>query len=163
MIKLFATDVDGTLTDGCMLYADNGLELKRFNFRDGYGFQLLREAGIKTAIITSETTDIVQRRADKLKVDYLSMGNRDKLGYMKKLCMDLKIDLSDVAYIGDDVNDAELLQAVGYSACPNDAHEKVRDIKNILVMSSNGGCGTVREFIDYLLAKLIIENDEKFR
>ena len=114
MIKLFATDVDGTLTDGCMWYADNGLELKRFHFRDGHGFQLLREAGIKTAVLTSENTPIVQKRADKLKVDYLSMGNHDKLAYMKKLCADLGIDLAQVAYIGDDVNDMELLQTVGY-------------------------------------------------
>jgi len=151
MIKLFATDVDGTLTDGCMWYADNGLELKKFNFRDGHGFQLLREAGIKTAIITSENTPIVQKRADKLKVDYLSMGNHDKLSYMKTLCADLGIDLSEVAYIGDDVNDAKLLAAVGYAACPNDAHPDIKKIKNIKILSQNGGNGAVREFVDKLL------------
>ena len=70
-IKLFATDVDGTMTDGCLFYAENGMELKKFNFRDGMGFQLLREVGVKTAIITSENTSIVKKRADKLKVDYL--------------------------------------------------------------------------------------------
>ena len=153
MIKLFATDVDGTLTDGCMWYADNGLELKRFHFRDGHGFQLLREAGIKTAILTSEKTPIVQKRADKLKVDYLSMGNHDKLAYMKKLCADLSIDLAQVAYIGDDVNDMELLQAVGYPACPADAHPAIKGIKNIKVLACNGGYGAVREFIDELLVK----------
>lgn len=153
MIKLFATDVDGTLTDGCMWYADNGLELKKFNFRDGHGFQLLREAGIKTAIITSENTPIVQKRADKLKVDYLSMGNHDKLSYMKTLCADLGIELSEVAYIGDDVNDAELLAAVGYAACPNDAHQDIKKIKNIKVLSQNGGNGAVREFVDIILEK----------
>ena len=133
MIKLFATDVDGTLTDGCMWYTDNGLELKKFNFRDGHGFQLLREAGIKTAIITSENTPIVQKRADKLKVDYLSMGNHDKLSYVKHICEELGIDLSEVAYIGDDVNDAKLLAAVGYAACPNDASTVLDDISSRLV------------------------------
>lgn len=151
MIKLFATDVDGTLTDGCMYYADNGLELKKFNFRDGHGFQLLRESGIKTAIITSETTPIVQKRADKLKVDYLSMGNHNKLLYMKDLCTKLNFDLSEVAYIGDDINDIKLLEAVGYAACPNDAHQSVKAVKNIKILSLNGGYGAVREFIDILL------------
>ena len=151
MIKLFATDVDGTLTDGCMWYADNGQELKRFYFRDGLGFQLLREAGIKTAILTGENTAIVQKRSDKLHVDYLSMDNHDKLGYMKDLCRELGIELSEVAYIGDDVNDMELLQAVGYAACPNDAHPMIKKIGNIKVLTCNGGRGAVREFIDFLL------------
>ena len=151
MIKLFATDVDGTLTYGCMYYAENGLELKKFNFRDGHGFQLLQEAGIRTAIITSEITPIVQKRADKLKADYLSMKNHDKLGYVKQLCAELGIDLSEVAYIGDDVNDLELLQAVGFAACPNDAHPNIKKIGNIKILSQNGGHGAVREFIDYLI------------
>ncbi len=151
MIKLFATDVDGTLTDGCMYYVENGLELKKFNFRDGHGFQLLREAGIKTAIITSENTPIVQKRADKLKVDYLSMDNHNKLAYVKELCKNLQITLSEVAYIGDDVNDKELLKKVGYPACPNDAHKSITEIPNIKKMSLNGGSGAVREFIDCLL------------
>ena len=153
MIKLFATDVDGTLTDGCMWYADNGLELKKFNFRDGHGFQLLREAGIKTAIITSENTPIVQKRACKLKVDYLSMGNHDKLSYVKNICEELDINLSDVAYNGDDVNDAELLSEVGCAACPNDAHPDIKKINNIKILSQNGGNGAVREFVDIILEK----------
>lgn len=153
MIKLFATDVDGTLTDGCMWYSDDGREFKRFNFRDGHGFQLLREHGIKTAIITSENTPIVQKRADKLQVDFLSMGNHDKLTWLQNLCEDLNIELSDVAYIGDDVNDIDVLCAVGYAACPADAHKKVREIKNIKIMSHNGGAGAVREFIDNLLGE----------
>jgi len=151
MIKLFATDVDGTLTDGCMYYAENGLELKKFNFRDGMGFKLLRESGIKTVIITSENTSIVKKRAEKLKVDYLSMGNLDKLSYFKKLSNELGISLSDVAYIGDDINDIELLKAVGYSACPADAHKSVTKIPHIRVLSQCGGHGAVREFVDILL------------
>ena len=148
MIKLFATDVDGTMTDGCMYYAENGIELKKFNFRDGHGFQLLREAGIKTAIITSENTAIVKKRADKLKVDYLSMGNHDKLAYVKNLCSELGITLAEVAYIGDDINDAELLKGVGFAACPADAHQSIKNIPQITILSQNGGHGAVREFID---------------
>ena len=130
-IKLFATDVDGTLTDGCMYYAENGIELKKFNFQDGMGFKLLRDEGIKTAIITSEDTAIVKKRADKLKVDYISMGNWDKLGFVKNICSELDISLQDVAYIGDDINDIELLNAVKYKACPENAVKKVKNIKGI--------------------------------
>ena len=115
-IKLFASDVDGTMTDGCMYYAENGLELKKFNFQDGMGFKLLRDLGIKTAIITSEDTPIVKKRADKLKADYLSMGTWTKLEFVQKICNELNITLSEVAYIGDDINDIELLKTAAFEA-----------------------------------------------
>ena len=94
-IKLFASDVDGTMTDASMYLGDNGVELKRFNFRDGMGFVILRELGVKTAIITSENTPIVKRRAEKLKVDYLSMGSWKKLDFVKNICSEL-YKLSDL-------------------------------------------------------------------
>lgn len=150
-IKLFATDVDGTMTDGCMYYAENGMELKKFNFQDGMGFKLLREAGIKTAIITSEETKIVKKRADKLKVDYLSMGNWQKLDFIKNICNELDIKLDEVAYIGDDINDIELLSAVGIKACPKNAVQKVKNIENIIILKAKGGDGAVREFIELIL------------
>jgi len=151
VIKLFATDVDGTLTDACMYYAEDGMELKKFNFRDGMGFQLLREAGIKTAIITSEETNIVKKRANKLKVDYLSMGTWKKLEFVQNICAELGITLDDVAYIGDDINDFELLNAVKYKACPQDAVSKIKNIPGILHLEHKGGDGAVREFIEILL------------
>ena len=151
-IKLFAADVDGTMTDGCMYYAENGIELKKFNFHDGMGFKLLRDAGIKTAIITSEDTPIVKKRADKLKVDYLSMGTWGKLDFVKNICKELNISLEETAYIGDDINDIELLKAVKYKACPADAMDKVKEIQGITVLSNKGGYGAVREFIEKLLA-----------
>ena len=150
-IKLFATDVDGTMTDAGMYYTEDGIELKKFNFRDGMGFKLLREAGIKTAIITSETSAMVKKRADKLKVDYLSMGSWEKLDFVKKICKDLDITLDEVAYVGDDINDIELLQAVKYKACPNDAVKKVKEIEDIIILENKGGEGAVREFIELLL------------
>lgn len=150
-IKLFATDVDGTMTDGCMYYAENGIELKKFNFQDGMGFKLLRDAGIKTAIITSEDTPIVKKRADKLKVDYLSMGTWTKLDFVKNICSELNITLNEVAYIGDDINDIELLNAVKYKACPANAVKKVKDIKGIKRLKQKGGDGAIREFIEFLL------------
>ncbi len=150
-IKLFASDVDGTMTNACMYYADDGTELKKFNFRDGMGFVILREAGVKTAIITSENTPIVKKRADKLKVDYLSMGTWAKLDFVKGICKELNITLDDVAFIGDDINDIELLSAVKYRACPADAVEKVKAIDNIKILTKKGGDGAVREFIEALL------------
>lgn len=151
VVKLFATDVDGTLSDGFMYYAENGLEFKKFNFKDGMGFKLLRDAGIKTAIITSEDSPIVKKRADKLKVDYLSMGSWSKLDFVRKICKELNITLEYVAFIGDDINDIELLKAVKYKACPNDAVKKVKDIPGIRILEAKGGYGAVREFIEFLL------------
>lgn len=151
VIKLFLCDVDGTLTDGGMYYSENGDELKKFNTRDGMGFQLLREAGIKTGIITSEDTKIVERRAKKLKVDFLYQGRRNggKLAVAKEICEQLDITLDEVAYIGDDMNCMELLEAVGVKACPADACDEVKGIVGIQVMSRNGGDECVREFINY--------------
>ena len=151
MIKLFASDVDGTMTDGCMYYAENGIELKKFNFRDGMGFKLIKNAGVKTAIITSENTSIVQKRADKLNVDFLGLGVWEKLDFVKNICKELNISLDEVAYIGDDINDIELLNAVKFKACPNDAVKKIKNINGIKILENKGGNGAVREFIDYLL------------
>lgn len=152
-IKLFLCDVDGTLTDGGMYYSENGDELKKFNTRDGMGFQLLREKGIKTGIITTEDTRIVENRAKKLKVDYLRQGKRDggKLAVAEEICRDMGITLTDVAYVGDDVNCIELLSAVGVAACPSDANEKVKSLPCIKILQKNGGDGCVREFIEMFL------------
>lgn len=152
-IKLFIADVDGTLTDAGMYYSENGDEFKKFNTKDGLGIRLLREAGIKTGFITSENTKIVENRASKLKVDYLYQGkiNEGKLAIAKEICDKERISLEEVAYIGDDVNCIELLNAVGFAACPADAHEKVKAIPNIHVMNISGGAGCVREWIDLIL------------
>lgn len=152
-IKLFLSDVDGTLTDGGMYYSEKGDELKKFNTRDGMGFQLLREAGIKTGIITSENTEIVANRAKKLKIDFLVQGKRDggKLAAAQEICSQLGITLNEVAYIGDDINCRELLEAVGVAACPADANAIIKNIASIKTMSRNGGEGCVREFIDKYL------------
>lgn len=151
MIKLFVTDVDGTLTDGCMYYTDDGHEAKKFNFRDGMGFQLLREAGVKTMIITSETTPIVQKRADKLKVDFICMGEKQKATRLQQICQQEGFTLDQVAYIGDDINDLAPLNIAGYKACPADAVAQVKAIPGIAVMNQKGGEGAVREFIEKLL------------
>lgn len=153
-IRLFLSDVDGVLTDAGMYYTEEGDELKKFNTRDGKGFELLRNANIKTGIITSENTKIVERRAQKLKVDFLYQGQEHggKLSAALAICEELNIDLSEVAYIGDDVNCYELLSSVGYAACPSDAVDKIKSIPNILLLNSKGGEGAMREFVNILLS-----------
>lgn len=152
-IRLFLSDVDGTLTDGGMYYSEDGDELKKFNTRDGMGFQLLREAGIKTGIITSEDRNLNQRRADKLKVDYVRQGrvNGGKVEVIKEIATEMNISFDEVAYIGDDVNCIDLLSSVGIPACPADAYSKVKKIPGIRVMSRKGGDGCVREFVEMIL------------
>lgn len=153
-IKLFLTDVDGTLTDGGMYYSENGDELKKFNTRDGTGLSYLHDIGIKTGIITGETRELNRKRAEKLNIDFIQQGcsKESKLAVAKKLAEDLNISLNEVAYIGDDVNCYELLSNVGIAACPADACDKVKHIPGIHIMTRKGGSACVREFIEnYIL------------
>lgn len=150
-IKLFLTDVDGVLTDAGMYYSEKGDELKKFNTHDGKGIELLRKAGIKTGIITSENTEIVTNRAKKLKVDYLYQGVKDKLKVAKEICQLEGITLYEVAYIGDDINDIELLSNVGKAACPSNALKEIKLLKHIIELNNSGGNGAVREFSTYVL------------
>ena len=145
--------MDGVLTDGGMYYSEKGDELKKFNTRDGMAFELLRNAGIKTGIITTEDTLMVERRAQKLKVDYLYQGKKSggKLAAAMEICKIENIDLSEVAYIGDDINCIELLSAVGIAACPADAMEAVKKIKDMHIMTSKGGEGVVREYVEKII------------
>ncbi|MBN1517171.1 HAD hydrolase family protein [Candidatus Sumerlaeota bacterium] len=149
-IKLFITDIDGVLTDSGMYYSENGDEIKKFNVRDGMGFNLLSNAGIATAILTSEDRRLNQRRAAKLKVDHLIQGAQDKLTLARDLTESLGLDLEQVAFIGDDINDTELLLNVGLPCCPADAIiENQRAAAYIC--KKNGGAGCVREIIDLIL------------
>lgn len=152
-IKLLLSDVDGTLTDGGMYYSEKGDELKKFNTRDGMAFQLLREKGIKIGIITSENTRIVENRAKKLNVDYLIQGKRDggKLEAAIEICKTLEISLSELAFVGDDINDIELLSKVGFAFCPNDAIQDVKNIFGINAVPSNGGNGVIRDISSVIL------------
>jgi len=153
-IRLFATDVDGVLTDAGMYYSESGEELKKFNTHDGMGLVLLKKAGIKTAIITSENTQMVENRAKKLKVDYLYQGKKygGKLSAILEMCEKENIALENVAYIGDDINCFDALSNVGLAACPANAQPEILSIPNIHKMAKNGGEGCVREFSRMILA-----------
>lgn len=149
-IKMFLTDCDGCLTDGGMYYSENGDELKKFNARDGMGFSLLRNEGIITGIITSENVELNRRRAEKLKVDILKSGCKDKLSEIKKICEEYHVDLRNVCYIGDDINDLEAIKAVGYGCCPADAVQMVKQFADY-VTSVKGGDGVIREIVEKII------------
>lgn len=151
-IRFFLTDCDGCLTDGGMYYSESGDEFKKFNTLDGMGFQLLREKGILTGIITGENTEIVERRATKLKVNFLEQGVQNKLEIVQKLCKENNIDMAEVVYVGDDINDYEVIKAVGYGCCVNNAVKKIKEISQY-ISQKNGGNGAVREIIDWILEK----------
>lgn len=146
-IKLLALDVDGVMTDGGMYYSESGDELKKFNTRDGMGIQLLRGNEIKIAIITKENTRLVERRAKKLNVDDLFQGVKNKLVALGELRNKYNLDYSEIAYIGDDVNDIPILEKVGVSRCPHDAILDVEKICNH-ISEKKGGQGVVRDFYD---------------
>ena len=151
-IKLVLTDIDGVWTDGGMYYDQTGNEWKKFNTSDSAGVVFLRMLEIPVGIITGENTQIVQRRADKLKIDRLYMGVRNKLEVAERICAELNISLKEVACIGDDLNDALLLQAVGFSAIPANASAYMEKFAQIR-LSKCGGDGAFREFVEILLQK----------
>ncbi|MCK9321579.1 MAG: N-acylneuraminate cytidylyltransferase [Bacteroidales bacterium] len=149
-IKLFLSDVDGVLTDAGMYYSEKGDELKKFNTYDGMGFKILQEKGIKVGIITGEDRELNRARANKLQLDFDFHGDKNKLETITKLCMETKINLSEIAYIGDDINDFELLSKVGLAACPANAVQKIKDIPGIIQLAKKGGEGAVREFAEII-------------
>ena len=150
-IRLFATDVDGVLTDGGMYYTESGDELKKFNTRDGMGLKLLQRAGLITAFITQEETKLVARRGEKLAIPEIHQRVFDKLSRLRDIAARYQIALEDVAYMGDDVNDLDTLQAVGFSATPADGMPPVKKMVHY-ICRLKGGEGAVREVADMILA-----------
>ena len=148
--KLILTDIDGVWTDGGMYYDQTGNEWKKFHTYDSAGVLFAHKNEIPVGIITGEDTEIVARRAAKLKVDYLFQGVKNKLEVAENICKELNIDLEDVAYIGDDLGDVELLKKAGISATPNSAPEYIKKSAQ-MVMTKNGGEGVFREFVEKIL------------
>ena len=149
-ISLFATDVDGVLTDAGMYYSESGDEWKKFNTRDGMGIKLLQKAGLITAIVTQERTRLVARRAEKLAIPELHQGVMDKLSVIREMAARHRLSLQQVAYIGDDVNDIEALKAVGFSAAPADGLPQVLKVVDY-ICRQKGGEGAVRELVEMIL------------
>ena len=150
-IKLLITDVDGVLTDGGMFYSEEGEEMKKFNARDGMGIEILVKNGIVPVILTKENSDIVIKRAEKLKIKEVYIGVADKLEKAGELIKKYNFSFDEVVYIGDDINDIPLLKKVGFSCCPFDAVEEVKKVVNH-VCKAKSGEGVVREVIDIIVS-----------
>ncbi len=148
--KIVITDIDGVWTDGGMYYDQTGNEWKKFNTYDSAGVFFCHRLNIPVAIITGEETIIVKRRAEKLCVDYVFQGAKNKFEIAQKLCSELKINLNEVAYIGDDINDLELLKNVGISGAPANAPPYIKQYTKIIT-KKYGGDGAFREFIEEIL------------
>ena len=149
-INILLTDVDGVLTDGGMYYSSKGDVMKKFRARDGMGVTLLRKKGIPTIIVTKEKTDMVRKWANKMKVVELFDGIENKEKIVDVICKKYKVSIDQVGYIGDDVNDIELLKKVGFSATPKDGIIEVRKIVDY-ICKKNGGEGAFREIADLLI------------
>jgi YrbI family 3-deoxy-D-manno-octulosonate 8-phosphate phosphatase len=150
--KLVLTDVDGVLTDGGMYYDQEGNEWKKFNTSDSLGILLCKTLNIEIAIITGEDTNIVKRRAAKLKIKHVIQGSRDKFTDAGKLFKKLNVKLSEVAYIGDDLIDLPLLSKVGFSGAPANAPGYIKD-KVHFITKKSGGDGAFREFVEEILRR----------
>jgi len=151
-IKLFATDVDGVLTDAGMYYSESGDELKKFSTHDGGGIILLKNVGIKTCILTTEKTAIVERRSQKMNVDYLIQGAKNKLKKFNEFLKQIELSPEEVAYIGDDINDIPILKIVGISATvPDNCLPK--DFPHDYITKKSGGGGAIRDFAEWLLVQ----------
>lgn len=155
-IKLMLTDIDGVWTDGGMYYDQTGNEWKKFNTSDSAGVLFCHRLNIPIGILTGEETAIVKRRAEKLKIDYLFQGVTDKLAIATQLIEQLNISFDEVAYIGDDILDIELLKKVGHSGAPANAPIYLKNIVNF-VTERKGGEGAFREFTEYLFHDSITE------
>ncbi len=146
--------MDGVLTDAGMYYSESGDEWKKFNTRDGMGIKLLQKAGLITAIVTQERTRLVARRAEKLAIPEVHQGVTDKLSVIRDMARRHGISLGQIAYIGDDVTDIEVLRSVGLSAAPADGLPQVVEIVDY-VCRQKGGEGAVRELAELILLSRI--------
>ncbi|MCL2887935.1 MAG: acylneuraminate cytidylyltransferase [Elusimicrobia bacterium] len=154
--KMFLTDCDGVLTDGGMYYGNDGRELKKFNTKDGMAFEILRKAGFITGIITGEISDAVKNRAAKIKADELKMGVKDKLSAVKEICKKYKIPLSGLVYVGDDINDVEVIKAAGLGCSVADAQPAAKAAAKY-VTAARGGRGAVREIVNKICGETSYE------
>ena len=147
-IKLVVADVDGTLTDAGVYITANGDEIKKFNAHDGMGMRILMDAGIEVGIISSSiTTKMVEKRAEMLGLKFCYVGMDSKLTVLERWRKELYLDYSEIAFMGDDINDKEVMEKVGLSVCPANAVDAIRNLADI-VLERGGGEGCFREFVD---------------
>lgn len=152
-IRLLLTDCDGVLTDGRVYYSARGEEMKAFSLRDGMGVERLRAlAHVETGVITGENSEMVKKRMEKLAIREYHPGIADKYEVMKEIMAERELSSEQIAYIGDDCNDLEIMKHAGLTACPSDAQPLVRAIAH-LVTENKGGHGAFREFAEFIIQK----------
>ena len=149
-IKIVLTDVDGVLTDGGMYYSEKGEVLKKFNAKDGMGVEILLRSKVKTVLLTRENSNIVKKRGSKIKAAATYIGTFNKESQLQKICKKFQVLPAEIAYIGDDLNDLEIMKLVGFAATPLDG---VKDLRKIVdyVCKNNGGHGAFREIADLIV------------
>lgn len=147
-LKLIILDVDGTMTDGGMYFTENGDQIKKYNTKDGMAIKREVKDGMQFGIIShGHKLKMVEDRANLLDIKHVYVGQENKTEVLARWCVDLNIKPEEVAFVGDDINDIDIMKAVGLSACPADAVNAVKSIADI-VLSKNGGAACVREFLD---------------
>lgn len=147
-IKFLVLDVDGVMTDGGMYYTESGDQFKKFNTKDGMAIKVAMKKGHEVAFLSSGSQEtIVKNRAETLGVKRVYVGTKEKLEVLKEWCSELNLELENVAYVGDDINDLKVIGAVGFSGCPADAVEAVK-LKVNVILTRKGGDACVREFVD---------------
>ena len=151
-IKAVALDVDGVLTDSTFIWGINGEEYKKFSFTDVMGISRASKAGIIFALISGEDNVLVDRFAEKMKIAHVYKGIKDKASALTSFAENNKLELGQICFMGDDINDLGALQLAGFSAAPANAHESVKRTVN-LITTRSGGNGAVRELLDLILAK----------
>lgn len=152
MIKLIALDVDGTLTNGQIVYSDSGLEIKCFNVKDGLALSSAIKLGYKIVFITGRKSEIVKRRAKELGITECYSGISDKVQILEELCRKYDIGRDEIAFMGDDLNDYSAMKFSGLSGAPKDAANEILGIVKF-ISEKKGGEGAVREFIEYIMKK----------
>ena len=159
-IKAIALDVDGVLTDGGVWWGPNGEEWKRFSFADIMGVSLARKAGLIVALISGEDSPLVDRYAVKLGIVHVEKNCKDKAAAIQRFSLQADIPLSQICFMGDDVNDLGAMQLAGLAAAPADARPAV--LKKVsFIAAKNGGNGAVRELVDFLLAEKTVKQTAK--
>jgi 3-deoxy-D-manno-octulosonate 8-phosphate phosphatase (KDO 8-P phosphatase) len=151
-IKAVALDVDGVLTDGTFTWGPNGEEYKQFSFSDVMGISMASKAGIILALISGEDNILIDRFAQKMNITDTYKGRKDKAVALNSFANKYKLELSQICFMGDDVNDIGALELAGFSVAPANAHESVKQKVNF-VTAKAGGYGAVRELIDLILEK----------
>ncbi len=150
--KLIVTDIDGVWTDGSMYYSAEGDVMRRFNTSDSAGVFFAKLMGIPVVVLSGELTEITRKRTEKLKIEYVFLGVKNKLNVLENLLHELNVDWEEVAYIGDDVNDMGIFRHAGFTAAPAQAPEYIKLMVDYIT-EHKGGEGAFREFVEEIFKR----------